>query len=139
MNRKPADGVSLTERMMAKATKPPSSDGAATLLEYVRERDVPCPLCGYNLRNLTRPQCPECREDLKLTVGLLKPRFGWFLATVTPGTASIRSPARSMKASPLARLTRPASAQACAPRQAIMVRASMIVRMLAVPSCSKLR
>jgi hypothetical protein len=22
--------------------------------------DVPCPLCGYNLRGLTKPRCPEC-------------------------------------------------------------------------------
>src|SRR5262245_24135568 len=24
------------------------------------ERDVPCPLCDYNLRGLTEPRCPEC-------------------------------------------------------------------------------
>ena len=48
-----------------------------------------CPLCGYNLRNLTRPQCPECHKDLTLAVDLLKPQFGWFLATVTPGLFSV--------------------------------------------------
>jgi hypothetical protein len=24
------------------------------------DRDVPCPLCEYNLRGLTDPRCPEC-------------------------------------------------------------------------------
>lgn len=24
------------------------------------DRDIPCPLCGYNLRGLTVPRCPEC-------------------------------------------------------------------------------
>ena len=74
--------------MMATAQQPSSDDGVALLLEFLRERDVPCPRCGYNLRNLTSPQCPECRKDLTLAVGLLKPRFGWFLATVTPGLFS---------------------------------------------------
>lgn len=64
-------------------TAPTDADGL--LLAFVRERDVPCPVCGYNLRNLTRPQCPECRKELVLAVGLRKPRFVWFLATVTPG------------------------------------------------------
>lgn len=40
------------------------------LLTFVRDRDVLCPLCGYNLRALTVPRCPECGQALKLTVGL---------------------------------------------------------------------
>ena len=65
-----------------------SRDATSILLEFLRERDVLCPVCGYNLRNLTRPQCPECRKDLVLAVGLKKPRFGWFLVTITPGLFS---------------------------------------------------
>ena len=60
-------------------------DEASLMLEFLRDRDVPCPLCGYNLRNLPACTCPECRETLALQVGFLKPRFGWLLATVTPG------------------------------------------------------
>ncbi len=60
----------------------------ALLLTFLRERDASCPLCGYNLRSLVRPQCPECREDLILAVGVRKLRFGWFLATITPGLFS---------------------------------------------------
>ncbi len=56
----------------------------ARLLEFLRGRDVPCPLCRYNLRDLTRPQCPECRHDLLLTVGVTRPRFRWFLLAGSP-------------------------------------------------------
>ncbi len=62
-----------------------TADEAALLLEFLRDRDVPCPLCGYNLRNLSACTCPECRETLALEVGFLKPHFGWLLATLIPG------------------------------------------------------
>jgi len=61
------------------------ADEASLLLEFLRDRDVPCPLCGYNLRNLSAVTCPECRETLAIQVGFLKPRFGWLLATIVPG------------------------------------------------------
>jgi hypothetical protein len=54
------------------------------LLEFVRERDVPCPACGYNLRNLTWPVCPECREPLSLNVTHELPPIGLFVATIGP-------------------------------------------------------
>ena len=43
---------------------------AARLIEYLRERDEPCPQCDYNLRNLVSPFCPECGHRLKLAVTL---------------------------------------------------------------------
>jgi hypothetical protein len=58
------------------------------LLSYVRERDVPCPRCGYNLRNLTTPVCPECRENLRLCVGVQRVRYEWLIATLAPGIFS---------------------------------------------------
>ncbi len=30
------------------------------LLAYLREHDLPCPHCSYNLRNVSQLQCPEC-------------------------------------------------------------------------------
>ena len=64
---------------------PQPADSDSLLLEFVRDRDAPCPMCGYNLRNLPTPTCPECRELLSLTVGVRKPRFGWFVVAITPG------------------------------------------------------
>ena len=64
------------------------TDEQRMLLEFVGDRDVPCPRCGYNLRALTKTVCPECREELRLTVGRAKMRFGFFLAAVIPGAFS---------------------------------------------------
>lgn len=32
----------------------------ARVREYLRERDINCPGCGYNLHGCTAPHCPEC-------------------------------------------------------------------------------
>lgn len=58
------------------------------LLRFVHERNIHCPRCDYNLRNLTQPVCPECREELRLTVGQGRPRFGWLIAALAPGIFS---------------------------------------------------
>ena len=55
------------------------------LLDFLREHDAPCPVCGYNVRALTRPICPECRQELVLTVGATRLRLGWLFAAVAPG------------------------------------------------------
>jgi hypothetical protein len=70
-------------------THPPThATDVPRLLEFLQERDAPCPLCGYNLRSLTRPECPECRHPLVLAVGVRDLRFGWFIATIAPGLFS---------------------------------------------------
>ena len=38
------------------------------LLVFLRDRDVPCPACAYNLRNLTTNHCPECGHAMALGV-----------------------------------------------------------------------
>jgi hypothetical protein len=53
------------------------------LIEFLRERDMACPLCQYNLRGLMSPRCPECGRDLELRVGLSEPRQGaWLTAQI---------------------------------------------------------
>lgn len=59
------------------------------LVDFLQDRDTPCPLCGYNLRNLTDNVCPECRHELLLTVGVTTPRFLWFLLAMTPCTFAV--------------------------------------------------
>ncbi len=41
---------------------------AELLQAWLSSRDVPCPVCGYNLRGLEQPTCPECGETLTLTL-----------------------------------------------------------------------
>src|SRR5262249_34908141 len=65
-----------------------TADGQTLLLQFIHERDVPCPRCDYNLRNLTVPTCPECHEPLRLAVGLRRPKFGWLIAALAPGIFS---------------------------------------------------
>lgn len=55
------------------------------LLAFLREHDADCPACGYNLRALTQPVCPECGTELVLSVGVRRVRLGWLLAAVAPG------------------------------------------------------
>ncbi|HEV7298939.1 MAG TPA: hypothetical protein VGN72_06195 [Tepidisphaeraceae bacterium] len=62
-----------------------ASGAAQMLLAFLREHDAACPVCGYNLRALTRPVCPECGHELVLTVGAARVRLGWLMAAVAPG------------------------------------------------------
>lgn len=54
------------------------------LLAYLRDRDVSCPVCKYNLRSLTFPRCPECGAMLELRVSPAEPRLGLWLLLVVP-------------------------------------------------------
>jgi hypothetical protein len=54
------------------------------LLEYIAKRDAPCPVCGYNLRQLTHDVCPECGQQFRLTVGAVNARFASLLLFVAP-------------------------------------------------------
>lgn len=55
------------------AASPTADEDVQALLAFVAVHDVPCPACGYNLRQLTQPTCPECGLTLKLTVGSAEP------------------------------------------------------------------
>ena len=72
----------------APPTSPRDEDEVDLLQRFVHERDVLCPRCGYNLRNLTTPVCPECREELRLCVGAQRVRYEWLIATLAPGIFS---------------------------------------------------
>jgi len=50
------------------------------LATYLAGRDVPCPQCGYNLRDLPGDRCPECGDGLALRLGLAEPRQGMLIA-----------------------------------------------------------
>lgn len=59
-----------------------TAHGHGLMRQFLAERDTPCPGCGYNLRGLTGSACPECNQALQLSVGLVEPRLGAFVAGV---------------------------------------------------------
>jgi DNA-directed RNA polymerase subunit RPC12/RpoP len=66
------------------------------LAEFLRERDVACPVCSYNLRGVKAETCPECGHRLTLSVqtaasphgwtAFLVLAFGWLLLASTMNT-----------------------------------------------------
>ena len=53
-----------------------------SLIDFLADRDTPCPLCGYNLRGLQRDVCPECSQALVLRVDLAEHRLGALIAAL---------------------------------------------------------
>lgn len=54
----------------------------ALLREVLSDRDVPCPVCRYNLRGLIGGACPECGAQLKAWVKPDSLRLGWWIVTL---------------------------------------------------------
>lgn len=75
---------SHTGRGTAGAIDPLQITDPERLISFLHERDAPCPLCGYNLRNLTSPRCPECGHLLKLTVTQAEPYLRAWIALMAP-------------------------------------------------------
>src|SRR5205809_4254839 len=72
------------EQLPQISDSPPADRAQDLLLDFLRDHDAACPVCGYNLKTLTRPICPECGHELVLTVGTTRVRLGWLLAAVAP-------------------------------------------------------
>ena len=49
------------------------------LLQFLRARGIPCPSCGYNLRDLTGDRCPECGQEVALRLRLAEPKLAAML------------------------------------------------------------
>ncbi len=59
-------------------------DSDRLLSQFLAQRDVPCPTCAYNLRDLQSAVCPECGETLRLQVGAVTPRIGLLGLLISP-------------------------------------------------------
>lgn len=66
------------------AAPPTTTRAQDLLLDYLGDHDAACPVCGYNVRALTRPVCPECKQELTLAVGAPNLRMAWYLAALAP-------------------------------------------------------
>jgi hypothetical protein len=62
--------------------EPPTTRDEA-LLRFLANRDVPCPVCGYNLRSAASDRCPECGGQFEFCPGSLDLRLGpWILMLI---------------------------------------------------------
>jgi len=48
--------------------KPPSAPDTAMVVQFLADRDKPCPRCDYNLRGVQSDVCPECGHAVQLDV-----------------------------------------------------------------------
>jgi hypothetical protein len=63
---------------------PPAPSDTTALLAWLATRDIPCPVCGYNLRALPDPRCPECNAPLTLQVWSENAGTGpWLVALIS--------------------------------------------------------
>ena len=77
LGRAPFGGAAMRDR-----------DDADALRDYLAARDAACPNCGYNLRGLASPACPECNQGLSLGVHLAEPALGTYVATLAAAFAT---------------------------------------------------
>lgn len=52
------------------------------LRSFLADRNVPCPVCRYNLRGIDRAECPECGARIDLRVGSIDLKLGPWLVCV---------------------------------------------------------
>ena len=55
---------------------------AQLLKLLLADRDIPCPVCGYNLRAISSTNCPECGAKLDLRVSSTDLKLGPWLAAL---------------------------------------------------------
>ena len=72
--------VATDDLKSSSAVSTPTSPPLDPLIDYLATRDVACPVCDYNLRNLTRPCCPECGRQLELSVRATDVPMGIWIA-----------------------------------------------------------
>jgi hypothetical protein len=66
----------------------PSHGSESEVLAFLKGRSIPCPRCGYDLRDIQSAKCPECGEPLVLKIGSPRARFGWLVLAMAPGCFS---------------------------------------------------
>jgi len=62
--------------------RPARMSDRAVLRAFLRDRDIPCPRCGYNLRALPDANCPECGAPLTIHIGSPRMALGAWLGAV---------------------------------------------------------
>lgn len=77
--------MSNSELIREEAPATAANRAQRLLLDFLRDHDALCPLCGYNLKGLIRPVYPECQQDLALSVSTPHITLGWLILALAPG------------------------------------------------------
>ena len=86
ISKKPAEARSVFQNFATcgvvggDSLKSGSMEDDPRLIAFLAGRDVLCPQCDYNLRDLRVARCPECGEPLVLRVNLAEPKQGLLIA-----------------------------------------------------------
>lgn len=63
---------------------PPPDAASELVIEYLSGHDAACPACGYGLRGIADPVCPECAAPLHIEIASIRSSAGpWLLALVS--------------------------------------------------------
>lgn len=60
----------------------PGERESELLKQLLALREIPCPVCGYNLRGIESDKCPECGAKLDLRVGSSDLKLGLWIAAI---------------------------------------------------------
>lgn len=60
----PADASAFARAARDFLAEAGGPEHARDLLRYLAINDEPCPACGYNLRDIAQPRCPECGRQI---------------------------------------------------------------------------
>jgi hypothetical protein len=74
-------GSSVDARVSDAGAAPPRTEDDL-LAEFLQQREVLCPVCGYNLRGVRSIMCPECGARLDLRIGSIDLRLKYWLTSV---------------------------------------------------------
>jgi hypothetical protein len=68
---------------------PDASVAPELLQQFLSGRDVTCPSCRYNLRDLAGDRCPECGQVIALRLQLAEPKLAAMLAGLMALSAGV--------------------------------------------------
>jgi hypothetical protein len=68
--------------MKSMSTEADDVAASPVLVAFLADRDMPCPLCGYNLRAVRSPRCAECGARIELRVQSDDLRLGPWIAAI---------------------------------------------------------
>ena len=67
---------------------PPDAPDTSWLTAYLRDRQVPCPACAFPLHDVSGDTCPQCGNEIVLTLDTVEPRLRAWIHLAVAACAS---------------------------------------------------